>query len=246
MKHIKMRKLLAVLLTTLLFAAFSASVYADAIDLNETGSISVTFKDSATGQVIGDGVMTLYKVADIESSDGNLAYVYTEGFAGSEIVLGDLTAETLAGDLHTYAKNNSVNAAKIGTVNNMGICYFDELELGLYLVVQTAAAEGYHIIAPFLVSVPISTTAGWVYDVEATPKMEKGLSNYTSSSVTTSSTTTPPTSTTRDPSDVYGAQNQLPQTGQLNWPIPVLAGGGILLFLIGWVAVNGKGKKESR
>ena len=29
--------------------------------------------------------------------------------------------------------------------------------------------------------------------------------------------------------------NGLPQTGQLNWPIPVMAISGMLLFAFGWV-----------
>lgn len=29
--------------------------------------------------------------------------------------------------------------------------------------------------------------------------------------------------------------NGLPQTGQLNWPVPVLAVSGVLLFAAGWV-----------
>jgi len=29
--------------------------------------------------------------------------------------------------------------------------------------------------------------------------------------------------------------NRLPQTGSLMWPVPVLAGGGMLLFLLGWI-----------
>lgn len=33
------------------------------------------------------------------------------------------------------------------------------------------------------------------------------------------------------------------QTGQLNWPIPVLAGLGILLFAMGWVMIFMKRKK---
>ena len=36
----------------------------------------------------------------------------------------------------------------------------------------------------------------------------------------------------------------LPQTGQLNWPIPVLACSGVLLFATGW-CLNKKGKKEN-
>ena len=36
----------------------------------------------------------------------------------------------------------------------------------------------------------------------------------------------------------------LPQTGQLNWPVPVLAVSGVVLFTIGWLICFNR-KKES-
>ena len=38
--------------------------------------------------------------------------------------------------------------------------------------------------------------------------------------------------------------NALPQSGQLNWPIPFMACSGVLLFAAGWV-LNRQGKKEN-
>ncbi len=40
------------------------------------------------------------------------------------------------------------------------------------------------------------------------------------------------------------ARTKLPQTGQLNWPIPLLAIGGIFLFILGW-ALNRSVRRES-
>lgn len=37
-----------------------------------------------------------------------------------------------------------------------------------------------------------------------------------------------------DPDDIVEADPELPQTGQLNWPIPVLVIAGLVLFMIGW------------
>ena len=67
-------------------------------------------------------------------------------------------------------------------------------------------------------SIPLADSTGWIYDVDASPKV---------------GATVPSTPDT--PS--------LPQTGQLNWPVPVLACSGILLFAAGW-CLNRKGKKE--
>ena len=71
---------------------------------------------------------------------------------------------------------------------------------------------------------------------------------YTVSYVTSSNTVTiinkseDKSETTTKPSD--GEDDKLVQTGQLNWPVPVCAIAGLLLFSIGWAVLN-FGKKES-
>lgn len=49
--------------------------------------------------------------------------------------------------------------------------------------------------------------------------------------------TTPDTSIPDTPIPTGGSGDQLYKTGQTNWPIPVLAGAGMLLFAAGWVIV---------
>ncbi|MDY2814374.1 MAG: LPXTG cell wall anchor domain-containing protein [Dorea sp.] len=39
--------------------------------------------------------------------------------------------------------------------------------------------------------------------------------------------------------------SKLPQTGQLNWPVPVMAMSGMLLFMIGWSMYRGKNADEA-
>ena len=60
-------------------------------------------------------------------------------------------------------------------------------------------------------------------------------------------TTVPPTTTTpgtpAKPSQPGSTTEKLFQTGQLNWPIPILAGGGMLLILVG-VGVRGMRRKR--
>ena len=38
--------------------------------------------------------------------------------------------------------------------------------------------------------------------------------------------------------------SHLPQTGQLNWPVPVLAGAGLVLFALGWWLCFGQRKRH--
>lgn len=63
-----------------------------------------------------------------------------------------------------------------------------------------------------------------------------------SSTTTGPSSETTPAGTTAGPSaSVTGTQPpKLPQTGQLQWPIPVLAVLGIILFTIGWILYFGR------
>ena len=75
-------------------------------------------------------------------------------------------------------------------------------------------------------TVPIMENGQYVYDVDAQPKAG------TSSRKTTQ---TPPTQ------EVLSA---LPQTGQLNWPVPVLAVTGAVLVAAGVVLKKRSGQNE--
>ena len=97
------------------------------------------------------------------------------------------------------------------------------MEPGLYLLVQYKAAEGYEAAAPFLVSVPMNEDGTYIYDVDASPKVEL-----------TKAPQPTPTPTPKPPT--------LAQTGQLNWPVPVLAIIGLCLFSLGWLLRFGRKK----
>lgn len=242
MKHMNrnIRKAIALLVMTAVFAVFCSAAFAQEIDLDATGSISLTFKDSGTGAAVPGGTVALYKVADIASSEAGLSYEYTQAFSACEAELTNLTSSTLIDLLTAIAAQDSTNAV-VQTIGTDGVCRFGDLSTGLYLLVQKTTAEGYVAVSPFLVTLPLSDGDNWVYDVVATPKMG------TYSSTTTSTSTTSSTSSTSGTGNVMGdgSGNKLPQTGQLNWPIPVLAVSGILLFFLGWTIVFG-GKKEKR
>lgn len=107
-----------------------------------------------------------------------------------------------------------------------GIAVFGDLKAGLYLIVQKQAAEGYDAIQPFLVTVPIMENGQYVYDVNAHPKV---------GTASRKTTQTPPTQ------EVLSA---LPQTGQLNWPVPVLAVTGAVLVAAGVVLKKRSGQNE--
>lgn len=208
------RKVFAVLCAVLMLCVLTVSVFADTL----TGSVSVTM--SYRGEVVSGGTMTIYRVAKA----GAEAYEYTGDFEGCGISLDDITSAKTAQELSDYAVAMGIDGT-VGAIDENGCLCFEDLEYGLYLMVQEEAAEGYTPVTPFLVTVNAA-------EVDATPK----LSVQPETPPTTEPSTQPPESTT--PPD-----EKLPQTGQMNWPVPVLAVAGLLLFMFGWY-LNRSGRKE--
>lgn len=144
----------------------------------ETGSITL--------HVPSGGTATLYRVADLE-------LVPTPDFSGCDIALTPAAAQALA----DHARDLP------GDTRPLDAC-FEDLDEGVYLLVQQRAGEGYTPFSPFLISIPTRIGDSVYYHVDATPKV--------------STLPKPP---------------GLPQTGQLRWPIPVLTLSGIILIGLG-------------
>lgn len=277
MKSIR-KRLAAVLAALTLLVWCAAPAFAlEVVDLSRTGSIKVSLYDSETSKAVGGGTLTLYRVAKVQKDNANLSFVYTNGFEDCGVELGDLSEGELAGRL--AEKIAATAESTTVEISDLGVAEFGDLEVGLYLVVQTTAAENYNVINPFLVSVPIQENGSYVYDVDALPKVG------TAAKKTPEPPDKPDTPDTPDTPDkpeeenpntpaapgadnpdgwVLGAHGEkiylnpeapspdnpngyvmgahgLPQTGQLNWPIPVLAVTGVAL-----VAAGIKLKKETR
>ena len=100
---------------------------------------------------------------------------------------------------------------------------------GLYLFVPKNAYfdTPYENLIPFLVSVPIRNNESWNYGVNVYPKARTASVEET----TTALPTTNP---------------ELPYTGLVRWPVPVLSIAGILLFSLGWAAIYLKRKREEK
>lgn len=228
MKFVK--RLSTLLLALSLGAAVALPAYAHEVpDPSRTGSIR--FSMLYDGSAVGGGSLTLHRVGDVAEEDGNYTFTLTEAYAASGAGLTDLTDTALAAGLADYTTANGIAGEEV-TIGSDGTAAADGLALGLYLVMQDQPAEGYEPIAPFLVSVPMwdETAGAYLYTVDAAPKLG-GL------------TKTPPAATAApakpdagDPDTVTTTATAatLPQTGQLNWPVPVLTLAGLLLMLAGW------------
>ncbi len=253
----QLKKITSLLMVVLLIFALSTTAFAHEIpDMNRKGSITVAIKDGE--KRLTGGSLTLYKVGDVAEDDGNFIFVLTDEFRASGLSLKDIESEQLAKDLAEYADDSGAYS-NTEDIDSEGRLVYKNLDVGLYLIVQKEAAEGYLPVNPFLVSVPMVQDEAYIYDVYATPKVDDpdkipetttdvsgeettgdGSEETTggSSEETTGSAVEGTTSST-------GSQTgkpQLPLTGQLNWPVPVMVVLGLALILVGFTLRFGKKK----
>lgn len=157
MKSIDLRhRLAAVLLAMCLVVCCALPAFATSanIVLGRLGSLHVRLYDTHNDVPLRGGELTLYQVASVKRTNGNLYFDYTGDFTGCGVVLGDLSDSTLADRLVKYLPAVPAIAAQ-QDVNEEGYANITKLPQGLYLVVQTEASHGYEAIKPFLVSIPL-------------------------------------------------------------------------------------------
>ncbi len=207
------------------------------LDLGHEGSITVNLSSDDGETVVSDGILSIYKAADLNLTDWDMSYVYTDDFSELGEVPEDLENSEYARVLAQCVLDNSL-AGTEAEVDAEGIVTFDGLTAGLYLIIQTEASEGYYSIDPFVVTLPMDVNGTWEYDVDASPKTQI----YPEESGSSQNLEENPDEIIPDEVIVPDEQTDiteastLPQTGQLYWPIPVLAvcgaalvGAGLLL-----------------
>ena len=157
------------------------------------------------GKPVSGGTVNLYKVGYVHENDGNYSFKPVTAVQSVVTEFEDIQSPDLAQKLAKQVDKLTPVTTKPVTIDKNGAAAFTDLDFGLYLVVQKTAAPGYGKTAPFLVSVPYLYRDEYQYDVTSQPKtdLEREVKP-----------TAPPSS---------GGGKKLPQTGQLWWPVPVLA-----------------------
>lgn len=195
------RKMLKSILCAFTLLFTTISVNAEEVDTTKTGSITITLDN----QQVSGGSLRLYQIATVEDNK----FVYTNGYENCGISLDKLDSDTAKALAKISTDTNTSVTQSVVKGSNV---VFNQLQVGLYLVVQDGSFENYQSIDPFLVSIPQKEGESYIYDVDASPKV---------GTLTKVTPTTPP-------------GGDIPNTGQLNWPIPVLATSGVLLLVVGW------------
>lgn len=139
------------------------------IDFSKKGSIAITLKESESKAPISGVEITIYKVASMDIKDNNLIFNYVNGFENCNVSLDNLNNENLASSLEKCMVASSALKFTETTSTN-GTVSFNNLDLGIYQVIQTKEKEGYSKIASFLVMIPENINNKWTYDIIAEPK----------------------------------------------------------------------------
>ncbi len=220
-----MRKFVAMALTALLLGAVATMALAhDVPDLTRKGIITVSL--NLDGKPVKGGTMELYRVGDIyNDGDENYSFVPSAPFADCGVTFENIRDPQIAAALKEFIKKHKEIKPLDTQKVSEGTVIFTEVDPGLYLVVQSKASNGCYPADPFLVSVPNMENGTYSYQVDASPKVE-----------IETRPTDPPPATSQDP--------VLPQTGQTNWPIPMMALLGLTLFSLGWFLCYGRRETE--
>lgn len=137
------------------------------LDLTKKGNIDIILSDN-NNNLVKNAEITIYKLADATIKNNNLTYKYEPSLNSCKqnIDKGILTNN----ELECVLTNNITKITK--TTNSLGKVEFKDLDLGLYLIMQTNEVKDYSKIKPFLLGLPTIEEDKWVYSISGTPKVE--------------------------------------------------------------------------
>lgn len=219
---------------------------AEMLNANQKGSITIS--PEAKGGNAVSGTFEIYKVADALADNSGWHFEWAKGYEGTDHALYDKTGElddTYKSNLLKLLKDK-VKAQKPTqkSKSSSQTATFSNLSVGLYYVEMTDVQKGYETIDPFLVTVPTADANGnLTYDVVANTKAGNVAKKTNPNPTPPSETTKKKTEENPTPSSTSTttASKTLPQTGQLWWPVFVLAIAGAALVIAG-VARRRSGK----
>lgn len=185
-------------------------------NLQQTGSITILM--DWDGEKLNSGSLSISRVAEVVHDNGDCVFVAIEPLQGLGLDLKHPTTPELAQEMERLVHEKKL--PQTTSPVEKGKAVFENLPTGLYVVMQSEQqrCNGFDPIDPFLLSVPKSVDNLYYFTVEGDPKVPLE--------------TRPPEPT--KPAPPKPDDSKLPQTGQLNWPVPLLTVCGLMLFVLGW------------
>lgn len=172
----------ALMLTSLSVPAFAAETADPVIDTTKKGSITINKYEGQKGDTSKplEGVeFTIYRIGEFDQKEGTSTELKIKSLVAG---VKDINSETKYEDIKTAVdkaivdgdlKESDTGTTQLNGDPTKASVTFSNLELGVYLVVETdAPPQVVDRSANFLVSVPMRNTAGtgWNYNIEANPK----------------------------------------------------------------------------
>ena len=256
-----MKQMIRILAVTLILV-IALCPFALAGEIDQDAEGSVVMHMFYQGRPVTGGELRLVRVGDVQP-DGS-AYVLLPKLGGRTLTSEDLERPDTAIDL---AADEAVRSLpyQTGSFDSSGEARFDQdIHTGLYLIIQTKACPGFQKMNPVLIPVPMSVAGqdGYDYDIDISVKPEPAPDEPEPTPDQPQPTPNQPEPTPDEPQPtpdqpeptpdlpeptpdqpVTPPSPGLPQTGQLNWPVPVMAGAGLLLILASIVLLSGKRKQ---
>lgn len=255
--HSKLVSLLLALVLAVSLAPAALAAEVTTVKPDDRGSVTLTLKRD--GSPVSGLNVALYRVGKVEIVGNNLQFVLLDEVKSTvagepEVSLNGLTAEEVKAAVTTLtARINALDEtakAKVAigtkTSDADGKAVYEDVEVGVYLAMQVNA--GSYRFDPVLLFVPIMNDAGTAWDnaAEASPKVSYKGSNKPNPPTPPTPPETPPETPPSTPPSGGGdgpveipdeePPLVLPQTGLLQWPVPVMAMAGVLLVTLGVVS----------
>lgn len=211
-----------IILSSLIFIILMVSLIGTACAAG-LGIIQFVAINNTDSKVVENLEISIYQVSK-QDEQGNFSFAV--GFENCTLNIDDLSESNLQ-NLKDYAKTNA-SPVFTKTTDSNGRFNLNNLELGTYLFIQENK-EDEITMQTMLISVPeLTTENGLKYDVTVKPKiLNKEIVDKNENQRTE-----------------VAKDEQLPYTGVLNWPIPVLVVAGIAIFCVAWLKVYSTSKKK--
>ena len=222
-----MKRIVAAILVLLILAVSQLAVFA----MPEAGNITVVMINKATKKPMQNENIVLVKVADCAYTESGYVFSLLPEFSktGVDIINDTDAAQRLYEQLEAVSVTGYT-----ATSDSEGKARYTGCVIGAYLIYSPT-----QLFNPFLVLIPMETQEEYIFTVTAEPKIDipyQPPETEPSTEPTSESPTQPPAKPPK--------KEQLPYTGMLQYPIPLLGCAGLILFAKGFLDYAGSKKKE--
>ncbi|MBQ3135935.1 MAG: Cna B-type domain-containing protein [Clostridia bacterium] len=166
------KKILVAIVTVFALCIFAFSSAVSAI-VSKNGSITLHVADSTTGEAIESASFRLYFFAAAYEKSNGIGYDYVVPYDDCNMDINNLQDAYLPIHLTHFAFTHDLPFT-IKSSDKNGSIVFDNLVPGVYLIVPAGNIPDYFMPSPFVINIPVYSkeSKNWIYDINATPKMQ--------------------------------------------------------------------------